>query len=85
MRVFILLLALGLGCASNSPGGEEITQSECLGGCNLGALGQPVCKLATGDETAADKSNRQKCEAGVALAIAACRFGCGFAEPDEEP
>lgn len=78
--LFALLLAVCFGCAASSPGGEDVTVNECLAGCNAGAMGAAACTMAypeIGPEHA-------RCMAGVDAAVATCRFGCQFAEPDPE-
>ena len=81
--ILVLLLISSFGCASDGPGGENVTRSECLQICNASGLGLAACTLAFPGETADVAEKRRRCEAGVRVAVEACRLGCEFADPDE--
>jgi hypothetical protein len=77
----LAILLTALSCATTSPGGESITQSECTAACAGVGMTKAGCAMAYSLES----SEFRKCVAGIDLAREACEFGCTFAEPDPTP
>ncbi len=81
LRLIVIVLALlFVSCATNSPGGDRVTQSECRAGCTSGAMLRSGC-IIKWPETGPDQARGM---AAVDAAVAACEFGCLFADPDPE-
>jgi hypothetical protein len=80
LAALVLVAAFSFGCATDGPGGENITRSECTNACAGVGMTKAGCGMAYGVES----DEFAKCVAGVDLAREACEFGCQFAAPDAE-